>query len=214
MVMRRSIIEIKRFGVLFVLLIGLIGLQGCATAPVLTDYIGHDVELIQDPKDASLLWWEKPGFNWHQYSKLMLDPVDIRIDQKTVKQKFDPEELAVLGREFTEVVLEKLKPEYPVVNSPGPDVLRIRAAIIDIDTSNPVINLATTVAVFVPLDMGGAAIAVEFFDSETGERLAAMVDRKTGTPLQVMSGFKKFGHAQVTFDKWSEELKLALKNNP
>jgi|GEM_PF-6031385 len=83
--MRRSIIEIKRFGVLFVLLIGLIGLQGCATAPVLTDYIGHDVELIQDPKDASLLWWEKPGFNWHQYSKLMLDPVDIRILHSTFK---------------------------------------------------------------------------------------------------------------------------------
>jgi hypothetical protein len=144
----------------------------------------------------------------------MFDPVGIRIDQKTVKQKFDPEELAALGREFTEAALLKLKPEYPVVNSPGPDVLRIRAAIIDIDTSNPVINLATTVAVFVPLDMGGAAIAVEFFGSETGERLAAMVDRKTGTPLQLIGGFKKFGHAQVAFDKWSEALKLALKNNP
>jgi hypothetical protein len=58
--MKRSIIEIKRFGALVVLLIGLIGLQGCATGPVPTDYIGHDVELMQDPKDASLLWWENP----------------------------------------------------------------------------------------------------------------------------------------------------------
>ena len=212
--MKRRVIEINRFVVLVVLLIGLIGLQGCATAPVPKSYFGHNIELKQDPKDASLLWWEKPRFNWHRYSKLMLDPVEIRIEQKTMEQKFDPKELTALGREFTEAVLEELEPEYPVVISPGPDVLRIRAAIIDIDTSNPVINLATTLAVFVPLDMGGAAIAVEFFDSETGEQMAAMVDRKTGTPLQLISGFKKYGHAQAAFDKWSEELKLALKNNP
>ena len=212
--MQRRIIKIKRFNVWVVLLIGLIGLQGCATAPVPTDYIGHGIQLVPDPEDASLLWWEKPGFNWHEYSKLMLDPVSIQIDQRTVEEKFDPEELAALGKEFIEAVVEKLKPEYPVVNTPGTDVLRVRAAIIDIDTSNPAINLATTVAVFVPLDMGGAAIAVVFFDSITGERLAAMVDRKTGTPLQLIGGFSRFGHARAAFDQWAEALKSALANNP
>lgn len=212
--MQRRIIGIKRFGALVVLLIGLIGLHGCATAPVPTDYLGHDIELGPDPEDTSLLWWEKPGFNWHQYSKILLDPVSIQIDQKTVARKFDSEELGALGKEFKNAVVEKLKPEYPVVNSPGTDVLRVRAAIIDIDTCNPAINLATTVAVFVPLDMGGAAIAVEFFDSITGERLAAMVDRKTGTPLQLIAGFSRFGHARAAFHQWSAALKLALMNNP
>lgn len=99
-------IEIKRFGVLVVLLIGLIGLQGCATAPVPTHYIGHDIQLVPDPEDTSLLWWEKPGFNWHQYSKLLLDPVSIQIDQKTVARKFDSEELGALGKEFIAAVVE------------------------------------------------------------------------------------------------------------
>ena len=214
MTMQRRIIKIKRFGVLAILFIGMIGLLGCATAPVAPDYIDHEIQLIPDPEDASLLWWEKPGFNWHQYSKLMFDPVSIQIDQKTVEKKFDPDALAALGREFTATAVEKLNPEYPTVSTPGTDVLRVKAAIIDIDTSNPVINLATTVAVFVPLDTGGAAIAVEFFDSITGDRLAAMVDRKTGTPLQLIGGFSRFGHARTAFDQWSEELKLALMNNP
>lgn len=212
--MERRIIQIKRFGVWVILFIGLVGLQGCATAPVPTDYVGRDIQLAPDPKDASLFWWEKPGFNWHQYSKLMLDPVSIQFDNKKGEQQFDPEALAALGRAFTASVVEKLTPEYPTVNTPGNDVLRIRAAITDIDPSNPAINFATTVAVFVPLDMGGAAIAVEFFDSITGERLAAMVDRKTGTPLQLIGGFSRFGHARAAFDQWAEALKSALANNP
>ena len=204
----------NRIGMFVVLLIGVMGLQGCATAPLQNDYFGQATELIPDPEDASLLWWEKPGFNWHKYSKIMLDPVNIQIDAKKVKDSFDPEELAAFRRDITDAVIEILRPEYQVVNTPDTDVLRIRTAIIDIDPSNPTINLVTTIALFMPLDMGGAAIAVEFLDSISGERLAAMLDRKTGTPLQLIGGFNKFGHAEAAFDQWSKALKLALMNNP
>lgn len=162
--------------------------------------------MIADTGDDSLLWWEKPGFNWHHYSKIMFDPIRIRIDTKKVEEKFDPEELAAFSSDITKSVIEKLEPEYPVIETPGTDVLRIHAEIIDIDESNPVINLATTVAVFVPLDVGGAAISVELFDSITGERLAAMVDRKTGSPFQLVGGFSRFRHARAAFDQWAEAL--------
>jgi hypothetical protein len=103
---------------------------------------------------------------------------------------------------------------YPVVTVPGPQALRIRAAITDIDTVNPALNLRTTVAVLVPLDMGGATIEVEFLDAESGERLAAMVDRKTGSPLKIFSGYSRLAHARGAFDQWADELKLALVENP
>ena len=204
----------KSFGVFVVLLIGLMGLQGCATAPLHNDYFGHATELNPDPEDVSLLWWEKPGFNWHKYSKIMLDPVNIQINENKVKHNFDPEELEGLRRDITDAFIENLKPEYQVVNTPGTDVLRIRAAIINIDPSSPTLNLVTTLALFMPLDLGGATIAVEFLDSTNGERLAAMVDCKSGTPFQLMDGFKKFGHARAAFEQWAQALKLALVNNP
>ncbi|MBU1727536.1 MAG: DUF3313 domain-containing protein, partial [Candidatus Omnitrophica bacterium] len=64
-------------------------------------------------------------------------------------------------------------------------------------------------AIGVPLDMGGAAIEAEFLDSETGERLGAIVDMKLGTPLDI-SGFTSLGHAKGAFQRWAKELKQAL----
>jgi len=101
-----------------------------------------------------------------------------------------------------------------VVNEPGPNVLKIRSIITDIDTSNPALNTLTTVALFLPLDMGGITIEVDFCDAITGERVAAMVDQKTGTPLQFKNGFSRFGHARGAFVQWAKELKLALATNP
>lgn len=211
--MKTGSINKKWFGILAVFLMGLIGLQGCATAPRQTDYFGNDIELKPDPKDSSLLWWENTDFNWHNYNKVILDPISIRMDAATVDRKFNPEDIASLSRDFKNAVVEKLGPEL-VATTPGPDILRIRAAITDIDTSNPVLNIVTTAVAFVPMDMGGASIEVEFLDSVSGERLAAMADRKTGTPIQLISGFKRFGHTREVFDRWAEELKSALENNP
>ena len=211
--MQHSGINKKWFGVLALFFMGLIVLQGCATAPRPTGYFAGDIELQPDPEDGSLLWWENPDFNWHHYSKVMLDPISVRIDAATVDRKFKPQEIASLSRDFKDAVAEKLGPER-VATTPGPDVLRIRAAITDIDTSSPMLNLVTTAIAFVPMDMGGASIEVEFLDSVSGARLAAMADRKTGTPVQVISSFKRFGQTRAVFDQWAAELKSALASNP
>jgi hypothetical protein len=51
-------------------------------------------------------------------------------------------------------------------------------------------------------------------NSVTGERLAAMVDRKAGTPIQLAGAFKRLGHAKAAFEAWAKELKTALDTNP
>lgn len=213
-IMKIGIIKKKWFGIFAVFLVGLIGMQGCATAPMQTDYLGNDFALMPDHEDSSLLWWEKSEFNWNNYNKVILDPVSIRSDAAINDGKFNSEDLESLRGNLKDATIEELGPEFPVVNTPGTDVLRIRAAITEINTSNTILNLITTVAVFVPMDMGGASIEVEFFDSMTGERLAAMADCKTGTPLQLKSAFSRFGQTKKVFNQWAEELKLALVNNP
>lgn len=144
----------------------------------------------------------------------MLDQVTIEIDKNKADHGFDQQELEEFCRDITAAFIDNLEPEYNIATTPGSDVLRIRTAIIDITPSNPALNLVTTIAVFMPLDTGGAAIAVEFLDSTNGKLLAAMVDHKTGTPFHLIGGFKKNGHAREAFDQWSEDLKLALINNP
>jgi hypothetical protein len=189
--------------------------MGCATAPMPGPGLVDDgVNLAADHEDKSLLWWERPGFDWRQYRKLMIDPVVVRMEATSKGRNINPEDLAEFIEEVSADFSQALASDYPVVTVPGPDVLRIRAVITDIDIARPAVNLITTLAVFVPMDMGGASIEVEFLDAETGERLAVMTDRKTGTPLQLKAGFSKFGYAKAAFHRWADELKTALAENP
>lgn len=162
-----------------------------------------------DPKDKSLLWYEKKGTDWKRFKKLMIEPAVVYLHPEARNRAIQPEELEKLTAYFRETVVKEVQDQYPVVDTPGPDVLRIRAAITDVIPVKPVTNILSTAVIGIPLDMGGAAIEAEFLDSETGERLGAVVDLKLGTPLDV-SGFTPLGHARSAFRQWAKELKQAL----
>lgn len=99
-----------------------------------------------------------------------------------------PDELKRLTDYFRNVVIEAVEDAYPVVDAPGPGVLRIRTAITDVTPTNPLVNIATVAAILLPLDLGGAAIEAGFLDSISNERLAALVDRNKGTPSISLEG--------------------------
>jgi len=192
-------------------------LSGCASAPPNSGFLSDYSKLHEDKYgDRSLRWYEKDNFDWRQYNKIMIDPVVVYLHPKAKYRQIDTEALKKLTDYFREVVEEQLAGEYSIVTTPGTDVLRVKVAISEIVPANPAINIVTTVAVFVPLDMGGAAIEAEFLDSETGELLAAMVDKKLGNPLdpKFYRGFTTMGYAKASFEAWAIELKKALKSNP
>lgn len=206
--------RVKHIGVFAVVFIGLISLQGCAKPAGRTDFLASPVELMPCPESKEKLWWERPGFNWHSYKKVMIDPVAVVGDAAGGENAPGRAEILELERYFQKSVAEKLAPEFAIVREPGPDVLRIRPAITRVDRANPLVNVVTTAAVFIPLDMGGASIEVEILDSLTGERLAAMVETKSGNPLQLIASLSQYGHAENAMDDWASELKTALLDNP
>jgi len=206
--------RVKFIGVFAVVILGLISLQGCAKPAGKTDFLPSQVELMPCPESKEKLWWERPGFNWHSYKKVIIDPIAVVGDAAGGENVPERTEILELERYFQKSVTEKLAPEFAVVREPGPGVLRIRTAITRVDRANPLLNAVTTAAVFIPLDMGGASIEVEFLDALTGERLAAMVESKSGTPLQLIASFNRYGHAENAMDDWASELKIALLDNP
>ena len=195
-----------------------ISVAGCAaTPPPYSGFLSDYSKLHEDKYgDRSLRWYEKDHFDWRQYRKLMMDPVVVYFHPDAKYRQIDPEAVKKLTDYFRTVVEEELAGEYPIVTTPGPDVLRVKAAITEIVPANPAVNIVTTAAAFVPLDMGGAAIEAEFLDSQTNEVLAAMVDRKLGTPIdpKFYRGFTTMGYAKAAFEAWATELKKALKSNP
>lgn len=191
-------------------------LAGCASVgpPPPSGFLGNLEEFQVDPRDASLLWWERADFDWRRYRGVMLDPVAVRFHPLANDRQVRPDELVRLTDAFREAVVAELGQDCAVTDEPAPDVLRVRCAITDVVPVQPVINLVSELAVFVAVDIGGAAIEVEFLDSTSGERLAAGVDQKFGRPIDCIGGLTRLGHARRAFDAWARELHVALETNP
>jgi len=148
--------------------------------------------------------------DWKRYKRLMVDPVAVCLHPEAPERIIQPEELARLTAYFRRAVIEAVQDTYPVVETPGEDVLRIRAAITDVIPANAALNVVTTLGVMLPLDMGGASMEAELLDSLSGEVLGAVVDTKRGTPLDVIGGFTRWGHAKSALRGWARELRKTL----
>ena len=186
---------------------------GCATAPPGSGFLKDYSKLQTDPEDESLKWWEKEGVDWKHYKKLMIDPVVVYFHPEAKNRQIEPDVLKELTDYFRTVVIEEIQDSYPVVDAPGPDVLRIRAAITDLVPANPFLNVVTTAGVGVPVDMGGASMEAMFLDSTTNELLGAVVDSKKGTPVDInmLKGFTTWGYAKGAFRDWAALLRESLE---
>ena len=190
------------------------GTRVAAESAEFTGFLGDYSGLEPDPTDSSLLWFEVDDFNWLDYNGVMLDPLVVYLSPKAENRQIETDQIRALADYFEEAVRAELKEDYPIVDEAAPGVLRIRAALTDLRPANPAVNVVTALAVPVRFDLGGAAIEVEFLDPTSGERLAAMVDRKAGSRMKAWQGFSKWGDARSSFRKWAKELKVALETNP
>lgn len=203
--------------------IGLLGigvtaqlLAACAATPqpsvsgFLSSYEGLQV----DPADTSLLWWEQEAFSWANYHGVMLEPLSFYYHPEAQGRELTPEELKELSDAFHDAVVEELGENYAVVSEPAPGILRVRCAITDVIPSGPAVNMLTASVAFVAVDVGGAAIEVEFFDAVSGERMAAAVDRKLGKPIDGPVNFSRYGQAKRAFRAWARDLRRAFQTNP
>ncbi|RDY61042.1 DUF3313 domain-containing protein [Flagellimonas nanhaiensis] len=197
------------------MLVLFISITSCAAIPSTDSGFLEDYSQLQEDKngDKSLKWWEKNDFDWGKYKSLMLDPVVVLYHPQTKDKKISAYKENELATYFHSTVSTELEGKYQVVSTPGPEVLRIRAAITEITPSSPAINYPAMLLVFFPVDMGGATIEVEFLDSETNEVLATMVDKKRGSPFTPRA-FSRLGHTRAAFDGWAKELRKALDTHP
>jgi hypothetical protein len=197
-------------------------LIGCAAAPKETPsgFLKTYPQFQPGPPEGIDQIYTKPGMDLKKYRRVMLDEAQFFLSKEAANQGLQASELKELSDSFHRAVFEALGAAYPLVSEPGKDVLRIRLAITDIETSNPAMTGITTVlpvglAVSVAkkattgghTGVGGASMEVEFLDSMTNERLAAGVDTFDGSK---MSGFTKLGATKEAFEFWAKRLRLTL----
>ena len=146
--------------------------------------------LVQVPSKKLELVYLQPGADFRGYAKVMLDPTEVAF-QKNWRRNYNISRRGIAGRvsesDIEEAVAKGItaatdifakaweKGGYPIVTSPGPDVLRVRTAILNINVSSPDRPSAGRSYSFSDT-AGSAHLVVEVRDSVTNALLGRAVD--------------------------------------
>lgn len=171
----------------------------------------------------------KEGVDFGSYNKVMLDHVVFYFAEDSEYKGIKADVLKELSDEFHKAAAEALEGAYPLVNEPGPDVMRIRIAITELKQGRPLLTTTTTVmpggfgvkalkkiATGTHSFAGSTSVEAEMLDSVSGERIAAIMDEgeeleKMKLELaQVTQGMTRWGHVKRVFAFWGKRLRVWL----
>jgi hypothetical protein len=77
----------------------------------------------------------------------------------------------------------------------------LRAAITQVETVSPALNVLSAVLLTVPLDRGGAAVEIEAVDAQTGRQLAALTQGYFAPISELRARFEKMASADLAVRK-------------
>lgn len=160
-----------------------------------------------------------PGANFQPYSKILLDAPEVAFrknwmqnfnqsrslsmqvgqdDIDRVKQEVSSGFGSILAEEFQ-------KAGYQVVQSPGPDVLRIRTGVIDLAVNAPDVRSASR-TYSASWEAGEATLVVEARDSQSGALLGRALDRRLAGDRQPYLRTRASNKADFTrmFREWAK----------
>jgi len=172
------------------------------------------------PEGGVKMRWLKPGTDFTQYNKVMLDSVIFFLAEDAEQKGMDPQEMKDLSDGFNLALVNTLKAKCPIVSEPGPDVVRIRFAVTDIHPSNPAVSgISSVIPVGIGISLvkkgatgswaGSGATRAEMMaiDSATGEVIAVAQDERTAG---FSDRFSKWGSANEAFKFWAERIVLFM----
>lgn len=156
-----------------------------------------------------------PAKNIHRYVAVIIDPVTVYIATNADPKNIPDRGRAALAEYFQVAITKAVNDAFPVVKETGPLVLRLRSAIIGIDAGPAGSTDKAEGALEQPINIAKVAVEMELVDSETGEQIAAAVDRQNlGEGAMVGSvNFtreERFRAAVDAFDGWAARLRAFL----
>ena len=154
------------------------------------ELMSHDGLQKVKIKDLDLAY-VRPGASLAGYKRVMLDPVQVSFskswDPKKTGSSFklSAEERENIRSGVAKIVQEEFtktlsaKDGYPIVTESGPDVLRVKTNIINLYVNAPDTQSAGRTRTYTA-SAGEMTLVAEYYDSESGQVLARVVDRREG----------------------------------
>ena len=212
MIMQRSV-TVRVFWFFFFTIIIILPLfTGCSTNKIASSgFLSNYGNLREDNEFKGIYWWEKQGVNFKQYTKLIIDPVEVRIDENRSQRKMSKEETGALAARLRQYVVEEVKNSYPLTDQPAGDVLRIRSAITHLKPVNPALNIASAAIIFLPIDVGEVVVEAQFLDSSSGEILGELAaQNRTDVASLTTKVWTRWSQVDAAFREWAKILRGSL----
>ena len=209
------------------------GIGGCVQThqvkdqDIKTGFLVHSYPLLQPGKEGEgNLVYMNPKAKWKNYNKIMLDAVSVWFGEDSQASDtgvVPPDDVRALANSFYKKLSEHLSKDYTIVQSSGPDVMRLSVALTDIEHGMPLLDSISTVALspIYALDMdrkvassthlfvGHANVEARLVDSISGELLGAGIDQRAGgRKLGKGTGFWR--DVENVFDYWAAKIRWRL----
>lgn len=170
------------------------------------------------------LAYARPGATLAAYNKVKLEPVEVAFHKDWnptrtgSRLKITADERENIRTGVSKIVYDEFvkelqaKSNYKVVDESGPDVLRVKAKIVNLYVNAPDTGTTGRSRTYT-LSTGEMTILAELYDSETGQLLARIVDRREArntTMLTLSNSVVNAGEARDIASSWARILRNGL----
>lgn len=184
--------------------------------------------LIRQPHPRLSAVFVRPGApeDMAAFRSVMLSPVEVSFSSNfetgrrsgSVARGLNASDMTAIQDDlagiFRDVFREELaRGGYALVEKPGPETLKVTAAIVDLFIAAPSAAQGTGRSRIYTANTGRMTLVIELRDSVTGELLARAVDAQAGRnsgSLQVANRVTNSGDAQRAIRVWATALRQAL----
>ena len=195
------------------------------TAPTLkvpAGFFGNDASLLKPGKNPeALLYYVNPKAQWTQYHQVLIDPVQFwDADDSTVS----PADQKMLTSYLYHQLQQQLSKNFSVVAQPGPGVVSVQVAIISATAATPgmrsvsevipqihALNSLQSLATGSLAFVGSAEAAMKFTDSQSGDLLAAVVNKRLGGGNVESADQLQWGDAENIMQFWAQQISQRLQ---
>ncbi|HEV2172614.1 MAG TPA: DUF3313 domain-containing protein [Nitrospira sp.] len=186
-------------------------------------------EMREGKGNEALLVYRNPKVDWGTkatYRKVLLDPVMIWRGKDSTLEGPERKEVQAIADAFYALLYQELAKDYEMVTEPGSKTLRMQAALTDVGQSRPVLDILSSVpapfnVAFVastvktlstgkPLFKGEASIEGKVMDADSGEVLAAAVDRRVGGRFLDREVFDSWNDVHGALRYWAQLTRFRL----
>ncbi len=178
-----------------------------------------------------------PEADFSRYNKLLIDRIKVFYQEDSDYKGIDPDDLKALTDYFHQALVKAMGDAYPVVDEPGPDVLRLRIAVTDLVPNKPEASMVSLVVPFLWVADAGTGVAkgetgstaftgeatieMEALDSVSSQQLGAYIETRVGKKYNWTKGvtegvtsyvkaYSKWDYTKKAMDFWAQRLRTRM----